>query len=420
MFAKAFLIACVLAPQIGAADTLTTLYSFTGTPDGDTPLGKLVMDSSGSLYGVTRNGGSGCTTGEARGECGLVFRLTPVGDGSYMEQAIYNFANDLVGVFPNSGLIGDAAGNLYGTTTAGGGTSQSSDVFQGAVYRLSPSPSGTGAWSATSLHAFYDNPQTFDGYGAPYAPLVWGPGGSLLGTTFPRYAFGTAYILSPPATGSSWTISLPTSPFRRLDQSSLGALVANANGKYFGIDVYLGQAYQVARTEADGESWRASPIAKLPQGRHGDPFPTFLSSLVFGPRGALYGTAADDGKYKKPHGFVFDVEKPATPGGAWTSQVLWDFKGAPDGDTPVAELLLAPNGNFYGTTKFGGTANLGTIFLLRHTPAGGWHEEVIHSFTGADGSNPAGGLIMDGSGALYGTTESGGTSVYGTVFRYVP
>jgi len=112
----------------------------------------------------------------------------------------------------------------------------------------------------------------------------------------------------------------------------------------------------------------------------------------------------------------------ACSGEASTLKVLHTFSGGSDGNQPYAGLIFDPAGNLYGTTQFGGTHAQGTVFRLTHTSTG-WREKVLHSFAGgSDGAVPIGGVIMDGSGNLYGTTSSGGDAACqcGNVFELTP
>jgi uncharacterized repeat protein (TIGR03803 family) len=134
----------------------------------------------------------------------------------------------------------------------------------------------------------------------------------------------------------------------------------------------------------------------------GDPFP----ALIRDANGNLYGTTDYAGTSFA--GVVFKVSKTGT------ETVLYTFTGGADGQYPYAPLVRDAAGNLYGTTQYGGTSNLGVVFKLNTMGK----ETVLHSFTGgADGVYPFGGLFRDTAGNLYGTTESGGTSNLGVVFK---
>jgi uncharacterized repeat protein (TIGR03803 family) len=160
----------------------------------------------------------------------------------------------------------------------------------------------------------------------------------------------------------------------------------------------------------------------------------------------LYGTTLSGGSGPFPDcyfdteigcGTVFQLTPPATPGGAWTESVIYNFAGGiGEGAYPYASLVLGKNGVLYGTTSYGGTSasgsacpsdanpGCGTVFQLTPpaTPGGAWTETILHGFTGQDGDGavPYGGLTLSPSGTLYGTTAAGGTAGGGTVFSIVP
>ena len=103
-------------------------------------------------------------------------------------------------------------------------------------------------------------------------------------------------------------------------------------------------------------------------------------------------------------------------------QVLYSFGGGSDGAYPHASLIFGSKGELYGTTEFGGASGLGTVFQLSPpTSSGGnWTETVLHNFgSGSDGAEPFAALILGSKGELYGTTEEGGASGKGTVFKIV-
>jgi uncharacterized repeat protein (TIGR03803 family) len=135
--------------------------------------------------------------------------------------------------------------------------------------------------------------------------------------------------------------------------------------------------------------------------------PSAIAGLTADAAGNLYGTTSQSGL-----GGVGTVFK-LTPTGVET--VLYNFTGGADGGVPLAGLIADAAGNLYGTTQAGGASGDGTIFKV--TPAG--IETVLHSFSGAngDGASPVAGLIADDQGNLYGTTHAGGASNAGTVFK---
>ena len=108
---------------------------------------------------------------------------------------------------------------------------------------------------------------------------------------------------------------------------------------------------------------------------------------------------------------------------AQTETLLYSFKNnGTDGVDPEAGLIADAAGNLYGTTRFGGTYNYGTVFELSPKTGGGWAEKVLHSFNidGVDGNVLAAGLVIDAAGNLYGTTQRGGAYAYGVVFELSP
>jgi uncharacterized repeat protein (TIGR03803 family) len=144
-----------------------------------------------------------------------------------------------------------------------------------------------------------------------------------------------------------------------------------------------------------------------------------LAGLILDGHGNLYGTASAGGQ--SGSGLVFELSPPAAPGGTWSETVLHDFTGGDDGGLPAAPLLFDAAGNLYSTTYKGGSMNAGTVFELSST-GNNWNETVLHNFGASnDGANPAlGGLITDRAGNLYGTTQRGGSHGGGTAFMMGP
>jgi uncharacterized repeat protein (TIGR03803 family) len=167
-----------------------------------------------------------------------------------------------------------------------------------------------------------------------------------------------------------------------------------------------------------GSTWKESTIATFDRTNGALP----LAGLIADSSGNLYGTTFQGGAYNG--GSVFMLSK---SGNSWTLRTIWSFAGTEtDGAGPACDLLMDSTGAIYGTTEAGpfGGSNYGTVFKL--TQSGGvWTDSVLYSFTGgSDGNRPNAGLVMDKSGALYGTTLLGGSSIngtgVGTVFELQP
>lgn len=171
--------------------TETVLHSFSGGSDGENPdLGDLVFDQAGNVYGTTfAGGGSGCNGGQG---CGTVYELSPAGSG-WTENVLYRFQGNNDGAIPYSGLALDNAGNLYGTTVMGG----TDDA--GTVYKLTHSASG---WTESIIHNFS---YSGDDGQRPFGELLFDTSGNLYGTTYMGglNGGGTAYELTPSSGG--WT-----------------------------------------------------------------------------------------------------------------------------------------------------------------------------------------------------------------------
>ena len=113
---------------------------------------------------------------------------------------------------------------------------------------------------------------------------------------------------------------------------------------------------------------------------------------------------------------------PAGGGSNWSETILYSFAGSGDANFPSGGLVADQAGNLYGVTLIGGANNLGAVYQLASPVAegGSWTETVIFSFSGSDGTLPFGRLQFDETGALYGTTTSGGSGQAGTVFKLTP
>ena len=175
-----------------------------------------------------------------------------------------------------------------------------------------------------------------------------------------------------------------------------------------------GMVYQVNHV---GSNWITAPIFWFPTDNSGGYQPQ--SPVRFGADGHLYGTTFWGGEHKD--GVAFYLTPPASICKAaacfWKETVLYSFVGEPDGMAPTGPVSWDSQNNAYGTTSQGGTANLGSVYQLTKT-VNGWTETPIHTFTGKpDGDSPNDGVIVDANGNLYGTTSLGGQYGYGTVYK---
>jgi uncharacterized repeat protein (TIGR03803 family) len=141
------------------------------------------------------------------------------------------------------------------------------------------------------------------------------------------------------------------------------------------------------------------------------------AGLVADAKGNLYGTTYSGGANSA--GVVFELSPPAKGKTAWTEQTLWTFTGGNDGSTPAGALILDKAGNLYGTTTEGGTGVVGTVFELSPPQSGNnWTESVLYNFTGNnDGGEPYGRMLLASDGNLYGTSAGYGQYNYGTIFK---
>jgi hypothetical protein len=278
------------------------LYMFEGLYDGAYPIGNLMMDRSGALYGTTTGGGSGFTTCDFGG-CGTAFKLIPKGEG-YTESVIYRFQNGADGSIPYGNLVEDSVGDLYGTTSFGG--DGCGGYVCGTVFRLSPNgpASGSGTYAETILHAFTS---AQDG-AAPEAGLVADASGALYGTT--RYGGGTTCA----------------------DYQGCGTV--------FKLTPAL-----------TGYSERVVYRFKAPPAEDGN-FP--IEPLVLGKGGVIYGTTPAGGLGQGGGKGVAFALMPRR--GGYVESLLIEFVGA-NGSVPGAGLTSDGEGTLYGTTGSGGILN---------------------------------------------------------------
>jgi uncharacterized repeat protein (TIGR03803 family) len=334
--------------------TENTLYNFVGdSNDGENPRAGVILDTAGNVYGTTEYGG------QFGG--GAVFQLSPPADGkkAWTETILYSFGGSTDGTRPQTGLIMDSSGNLFGTTLYGGA------YGDGTVYRLTP-PSHGKVWKETILRSFGENNdgEDFRGNG-----IIGDAGGNIYGTTVNggKDNQGIAFELSPPVTGSKWTEKI---------------------------------LYQFSYTAKVG----CNP----------------MTGLTFDSAGNLYGTTTVQGP--NSFGSVFRLTPPTKGGKTWVATPIYAFTSQTGSPAQGASLLLNADGKVFGTYQGVDGPGAAFELKPPPKGKSHWAETVLYSFTGdnGDGSLPAAGLITDQDGNLYSTTSEGGGDNAGTVYEITP
>lgn len=326
------------------ADRVSVVYSFKGSPLSSTPEAGLIADARGNLYGTADYGGSS-SSGCSIG-CGTAFELSREKGGNWNETVVHSFNNPATGLYPSNPLIFDAAGNLYGTTQVGGSL--------GIAYELHRHP---GSWHYNVLHDF-----------------AGGRDGQQ-----------------------------PRSGLTELNGNFYGTTVAGGNGSSGGN----GTVFELSHR---GRRWKETTVHRfLSYGDGTSP----QAGLTFDSSGNLYGTTSYGGKSSCAAGCGTVFELSHARGGRWSEKVLHRFAGS-DGFLPLANLVWDASGNLYGSAEYGGDnrcvgGGCGTIFKLSRGNGTRWRFSVLYAFPKqSQGAGPAGNMVFDASGNLYGTTVSGG------------
>jgi hypothetical protein len=349
-----------LSPSSGGGWTFKSLYSFTGGLDGYQPNGNLAIDSAGNLYGTTVWNG--------QYQSGTVFELTPSSEGEWTETTIYAFGSlQADGQEPRTGLVFDAAGNLYGTTSSG--TAGNCESGCGNVFELTNSH---GVWNETILYNFAGGS---DGYRPWGGRLALDDQGRLFGTT----ALG-------------------------------GGLGCQSNG--------CGIVYVL--TPSAGGVWSEAVLHSFNGNDGAEP----LSGVVLDQSGNLYGTTVLGGLVPCPQtntegcGIVFRLA--ASRSGGWAFSDLHVFKGiaSGDGSNPVGGVVVDRDGRLFGATPGGGASDTGGVVyeLQKH---GTGVKESLFDFTQQSEGLAPNYVSMDGAGHLYGNFGNS-SSGYGAVFELLP
>ena len=319
-------------------------------------------------------------------------------------------------VYPDGSLLMGKGGVLYGSANSGGATNN------GAIYALSPPAAGETAWQRTLLHSFNGK----NGSG-PTGKLLAGANGVLYGVTSgggPNSAapYGVVYALIPPAAGkTAWTeqvLHAFTGVATGDGAFPAAGLIADASGALYGT-AGSGGSTSSDNQFGNGIVYKLTPPAPGSNRAGRRRSSTASLARTDRPRKARYCSTPPARSTARPirggamgEGAVFKLTPPAAGSALWHETLLHSFNVAVgnDGAIPGTEqLVMDTAGNLYGTASQGGANFDGAVFELS-PPSGsdtGWTENILHSFTGADGNGPFTGLLLNSSGALFGVDASG-------------
>jgi uncharacterized repeat protein (TIGR03803 family) len=399
LFFLLVLLLVLLTPQPAQGQTYKVLHSFSG-PDGSSSYAGVTLDAAGNLYGTTSGGGGS--------DQGTVFQLRHW-HGNWILNSIFKF-NGNNGYYPWSGVVFGPDGALYGTTEEGG------PADAGVVYSLRPQATACKTalcpWTETVLHQFSG---VGDGAHPGYGNLTFDSAGNLYGTTVSGGAFGLGTVFELMPSNGGWTESLLYSfaggsdgdyPYSGVILDEAGNLCGTTvyGGSYSGYQCSngCGTVYQLTRGSS---GWKHTILYTFGGYLDPDGYRPW-GGLIFDHSGNLYGTTYLGGGYwGDQSGTVFELSPAA---GSWTFNLVYTFEPGQYDGNPVASLTMDEAGILYGTAIYGGAHSAGTVFKL--TPSeGDWTYTSLYDFTGGnDGEWPMSSVTLDGSGRLNGTTQSGG------------
>lgn len=402
------------------ASTFKVLYTFgtSGALDAAEPYASLSMDKAGNLYGTTPAGGTKGT--------GTVFELIRSNNGTWKEKILYSFTNGADGGYPEAGVSLDGSGNIYGTTQQGGISNPNCGSGScGVVFELVKANN----WQETIRYSFTGNS---DGAG-PVAPLLLDSSGNIYGTTAGGGSFvgcyfgcGVAFELEK---SNAWAekvlhtfIDYPNDgadPSAGLiwDGTDLVGTTISGGVGPCCIGYDGGIIFQL--TPNSGGAWSESILYTFCAKSNCDDGTMAWGGIVLN-NGNMLGTTSNGGT-KGGYGVLYER---LTSGSTVTK---FSFAGT-GGENPIGPLVFR-QGAVYGATEQGGTTTNqcapfqngnGVVYKLTQQ-SGKFSETVLHSFTGGtDGCIPQGNLIMDATGHLYGTTALGGKYGVGVAFEITP
>jgi uncharacterized repeat protein (TIGR03803 family) len=349
---------------LAGSHTITTIASFHGT-DGSHADGGVVMDASGDLFGTTSAGTGTETTG------GSLFEIAAGSSTITTLAGISSIGGNFTSEGPIAGLVIDGKGDLFGT-------------FGSGVYEL--------AKGSSTVQLL----KSYGGFGVPGGDLVMDSHGNIFGDTEFGGAppgDGTLFEIAAGATTVTELVSFPsTGTF-----NPMGQLAVDGSGDLFGAGLGNTGVFELVH----GSSTITTLASYSGPGQGSDP----QGGLIIDSNGNLFGTTAFGGA--AGDGVAYELASGST---TVTTLASFSLGGASD---PLSNVVVDQNGNAFGATNAGGASGLGTIYEVA---AGSGVVTTLASFDGTDGSRPEDTLLLDKSGDLFGTTFSGGSG-NGTIFE---
>lgn len=376
---------------------------------GEGPKSGVIVDPAGNLYGTTSAGGE-------HGQ-GAVFQLIPPSpDEAAWTQKVLQEFDGANGANPMAALARDSAGNLYGTAAAGG-------VHQkGTVFQLTPPVDGVSAWTLKTLVAF-------DGANgaAPYGAVTLDADGNLYGTTRAggRADKGTVFQIMPPLPGkTAWRRKTLVTFYGPNGAAPMAGVTPDTAGNLYGTTSEggsndTGTVFQLSPPLPGKTVWRRKTLmtfSGFPSRNGAHP----KAAVTLDSAGNIYGTTYKGGRKSVHGGTVYQLTPPIPPASTWKRRILYSFDGQPN---VVAGVTLDAAGNLYGTTERVGLADHGSLYQLVAPAPGKTFWKFINrvDFLGSNGDSPTASLLLGPDGSFYGTTPHGNQgSDYGTFFRYTP
>jgi len=356
-----------------AGAQFTPLYSFgshAGDPAHPNYPGFVAQGRDGNLYSTSYDGGTD--------NAGTVFKVTPAGQVT----VLYSF-DGVTGAFPSGGLTLGTDGNFYGTTFENGPSNY------GTVFKI------TSGGKLTVLHAF----DSTDGAG-PWGAPVQGTDGAYYGTTEHGGSADCGTVYRVTAGGTFKTLYNFDGP---QGCQPLAPLVLGNDGNFYGTTL------QGVNNPSFGAIFKITPAGAITllhsfDNTHGA---EAYAPLMQASNGNFYGTTEGGGQYG--NGVVFEM----SPAGVFTD--LHDFDPNTEGGQPFSALIEGTNGFLYGTTVYGGTYNVGTIYSI---PLSGGNPDTLYSFDGTTGTSPGAPLAQHTDGTFYGDAAWGGSDDLGTFYSF--